>query len=682
MKKWFLLCLLLLPVFALGEASVTVTAHYNFWETLRFVNQSTTLQVFDDGTSAVTLQFTHAPNYVEPIPDEAMIRLTKVDGVEGDYGHATLVMQGENGHRDCVFSATIPLDRALGKSSFLTFMICKPDGTEKYRIKARLDAFDSDSGKWPTPDFTPALPTIPPVSPTPTPTPRPRLSADTTEPPQDAIVMTVPFQMREYTANYTEKSATLRIYEDMSSLTVQFRYGKNIPEGTVFRMTMVDGRMGVFGEGEISAPDAQGNRTAVIFFSQQVGLMKNFNLEAYAPGQPERIFKAFYKLDKRAGSYGPKGWSELPQLSTLRPTTPTPVPTPDAASINSLEPTAIPEPTVALTEPPKDQLLGEPRYTLLDPVKWFGLKSAYLRRYDNDICALEVQFTYSGELPAKPILRIVQREYEEGYFGEAIVTRDTKTNVLSALIITDRLYGNLQAFRLKCYDEKGNELFYADLKVGTAYQIGSMPGGLIPDYRDYGAAIARNMLPTATPEPSETPIPTPTVAATADPAASSTPLPTEPAYSEARSKRTFLLVDKVKDYAHYNVALRRSEEFDVLSVFFRHKGDLPEGTVLRLVRVDHLLDSYGEALILPAELKNASADLLCAKIISDRIPLNAIGMRAEAITPEGEVLFTVDFYPDVKGFTAENARKLLGSEHPEPSDTPAPTPEVTVVPSL
>lgn len=681
MKK-LLLLFLLLPVFAFAEAGVNVTARYDFWETLRFVNQSTTLQVFDDGTSAVSLQFTHAPHYVEPIPEEAIIRLLKVDGVEGDFGSAPLVFNGKNGHRDCVFTATIPLDRALGKSTLLTFMICKPDGTQKYRIKARLDDFDSASGKWPMPESTPPLHTIPPVAPTATPTPRPRLSADATEPPQDTVQLTVPFQMREYTASYIEKGATLRIYEDMSVLTIQFQYEKDVPEGTVFRMTMVDGRMGIFGEGEISAPDAQGNRTAVILFSQQVGLMKNFNLEAYAPGQPKRLFKAFYTLDKRAGKYGPQGWSDMPQLSTLRPATPTPVPTPDASSIDFTEPTAIPGPTVALTESPRANLIGEPRYTLLDPVKWFGLKSAYLRRYDNGICALEVKFTYSGELPATPVLRIVQREYEEGNFGEAIVTRDAKTDVLSALIITDRLHSSMQACRLKCYDEKGNELFYADLKSGTAYKVYSGPYGSNYDYMDYGAAIARNMLPTATPEPRETPLPTPTMAATANPAASSTPLPTEPPYSDARSKRNLLLVDKVKNYAHYNVALRRYEEFDVLSVFFRYKGSLPEGTVLRLIRVDHLLDRYGEAPILPAELKNASADLLCAKIVSDRIPLNPIGMRAEAVTPEGEVLFTVDFYPDVKGFTAENARKLLGSEHPEPSDTPTPTPEVTVAPSL
>ena len=456
----------------------------------------------------------------------------------------------------------------------------------------------------------------------------------------------------------------------MSTLTVQFQYGKELPEDVFFRLTMADGRMGVFGEGKISAPDEKGVREAVILFNQQVGLTKTFNLEAHVPGQERRLFKAFYKLDKRAGAYGPAGWSELPPLSTMPPATPAPAAsTPEA-------PSAPLEPTVAPTEPPRSQLLGQPQYYLLAPVKWLRVNRAVHRRYEDEISALEVQFTYAGELPANPVMRIVWKEYTEGNFGETIAIRDEKTDVWTALFINDKLQGNLQAFRLKCYDEKGNELVYADFKVGNGYQIGSKPGGTVPEYRDYGAAHARAMLPTATPEPRETPLPTPTVAATAVPENSPTPAPTEPPYDQARSKRKLLLVDKVANYAYYNTTLRRYEDCDVLSVFFRYKGGLPEGTVLWLVRVDHLLDSYGDAAIVPAELKNAAADLLCAKIVSDRIPLNAIGMRVEAVSPDGEVLFTADFSPDVDGFTAENARKLLASEHPEPSATP----ELTVVP--
>ncbi len=669
MKKLFLLCLLcFLPIFILAEESPEpvplVTASYNLRETPRIISEEATLQVLDNGTSQMQLQFKYSPYQYEALPKDAIIRLIKVDGTEGFYGQASIVFHGENGTANCVFSATIPLDRTFGETKFMTVAVCDPDGTEFRRLKYVLKDYDAANGTWPAPESTPEVPTIPPVSPTPTPTPRPTLVPGATEPPQDTAVLTIPFKMREYTDKYTEKGATLRIYEDMSALTVRFQYGKNIPEGTIFRLSTVDGKLGLYGEALISAPDEQGIRQAVLLFNQQVGPLTNINLEAYAPGQQQRLFKAFYK---RSG-HAPVGWDKMDPIGTIPPVSMTPEPTPSATP--NADGTT-PAPTEAPTEPPRSQLLNQVRYAQMDSVKWFRLKEARLRRYEGGLCALEVQFTYSGELPAKPLMRIVWREYIEGNFGEAIVTRDAKTDIWTALILTNQLQSSLRAFRLKCYDEKGHELFYADF---VASPSGALWAG------GYEATIARAMLPTATPEPTETPIPTPTVAATDAPAESPTPAPTEPPYSEARSKRKFLLVDKVKDYAHYNITLRRYADCDVLSVYFRYKGDLPEGSTLRLVRVDHLLDNFGEAAIVPAELKNAAADLLCAKIVSDRIPLNAIGMRTEAVTPDGEVVFTADFYPEVDGFNANNARKLLSSEHPEPSDTPSPTPEVTVVP--
>jgi hypothetical protein len=187
-------------------------------------------------------------------------------------------------------------------------------------------------------------------------------------------------------------------------------------------------------------------------------------------------------------------------------------------------------------------------------------------------------------------------------------------------------------------------------------------------------APADTEVPTPTNAPTDTPAPTATVAPTADPSASATPAPTEPPYKEAYSKRKFLPTDKVKKYANYNTTLRRYEEFDVLTVTFRYSEKLPEGTTLRLVRVDTLLDDFGTALILPAELDGAGSDLLSAKIVSDRIPLNCASLRLEAVTPEGDVLFQADYYPDVKGYSADQARDFLDAplETPAPSETPTP----------
>jgi len=622
-----------------------VEASYDIRQTPKFASKEATLRVYSDGTSEMTMVFVNAGGYRFDMPEDAFIRLIKADGVEGNFGQAPLVLTGENNSAKSQFSAVIPLDRAFGKTGFMTFAICRPDGKVLQQLKYNLVEFDSADGKWPAPESTPAVPTIPPVSPTPTPTPRPTLVPGTTEPPRDSAVLTVKYTLREFTNSFTEKEAILRIYEDMSALTVRFVYDKEIEAGSVMRMTMANGRLGFYGEGLISAPDAQGVREATIFFNQQVGPTGYINLEAYAPGSQVRSFKAFYKPPR----YDPEGWAKMKPVVTVPPVpTATPAPLPEGAS-----------PTPAPTEPPRSAMTSQTPYNLLDPVKYFSLKSASHRRYEGGVSVLMIQFRYTGELPAEAVLRIVQREYSEGNFGEARIERG-EDDLLTATIVTDQLQGSLRAFRLKCYDEENREQFYADFSVS----LGSALWNDGPE-----AAMARSMLPTPTPEPVETPVPTPTVAAPGeDPAASATPAPTEPPYSQARSKRKFLLVDKVKSYSNYNVTLRRYDDFDVLSVYFVYNSMLPEGTKLRLVQADTLLDSFGEAVIVPAELENARSDLLCAKIASDRIPLNCASLRMEAVTPEGEVLFTVDYYPDEKGFSADKARKLLNSASEE---TPA-----------
>lgn len=644
MMKTFLTLLLclLLPLAGAAEASPAevVTAQYEFWQAYRFIGEEVTLRVFDNGSSEVALRFRYVPDQRAPVPEEPILRLVKVDGTEGLYGQAPLILHGKNESPDCVFTATVPLDRALGKSELLTFAICRPDGSERFRIKCRLADFTSSTGSWPVPESTAAVPSIPPVSPTALPTMRPTLPPAATEPPQDTALFTANFVMREYTANYTSLEAIMRIYpNDVSALTVRFKYDGAIPEDAFFRLTMVDGRVGYFGEATISPPDEQGVREVVILFNQQVGSIKNFNLDAFVPGSQKRLFKAFYKLSGKTYAWEAL---DLDPIATVVPDA-TPTPSPLPADV-----TAAPSPTVPTGKP-----FAHVRFGLLDPVKYFRLKSAYHDRYDNGISVLTIQFRYDGELPAKPMMRITQKEYTEGNFGEAIALWDEKEDgLLTVTIVTDQLQGSCRACRLKCYDEKGRELFYADLGVSLANELWS--GG-------YEETIARSMLPTATPEPINTPAPTPTIAPTADPAASPTPAPEEPPYSEARHKRKFLLLDKVTGYSHYNVTLRRYAEVDVLTVYFRYKGGLPDGAKLRLIRVDTLLDSFGEALILPSELKNASADLLCAKIPSDRIPLNCTGLRLEAVSAEGEVLFTADFYPEEGTSGAKDARTLLNA---------------------
>nr|MBR4281812.1 hypothetical protein [Clostridia bacterium] len=615
-----------------------VAASYNIRNTPRFVNKDATLRVYSNGTSEMTLHFANAYGTSFDMPEDAFIRLIKVDGVEGNFGQAPLVLTGENNSSKSQFSATVHFNRAFGKSQHLTFAICRSDGKEKQQIKYVLDKFDSADGKWPEPESTPEVPTIPPVKPTPTPTPRPTLVPGTTEPPHDTARLTVKFNLRESTKNFTDLGATLRIYEDMSALTAQFKYSKEIAEGTTMRMSRADNQMGFFGEAPITTL-ADGAKQVTLLFNQQVGPINNFNMEAFAPGAQIRSFKAFYKLNGRA----PAGWSEMDPIATTRPAeTPTPTPLPEDLT-----------PTPAPTVPPQSKFISQARFALLDPVKHFSLKSAVHRRYQDGLSVLKIEFRYSGELPANAVLRVTQAEYLEGNFGEAIIEKG-EGDLLTATIITDQLQGSLQAYRLRCYDAKGNEQFYADFAVTIANALWA--GG-------YEASIARSMLPTATPAPEdETPAPTVTVAATEGPSAVSTLAPTEPPYADARSKRKFQMLDKVKNYANYNVTLRRYNDFDVLTVYFRYTGDIPEGAVMRLTQVDSVIDNYGEAPILPSELTNARKDLLCAKIASNKIPLNCTALRLRVFAPDGSELFTADYFPDERGYDPDDVRSLLNGQ--------------------
>lgn len=636
------------------EAAELVRAVYELRYNTKATCEEAVLTVYDNGTSEMTICFTHTNNRNYTPPDGAFLRLTKVDGQEGNYGQApvTVVSKGKNLCTE--MSATIPFDRAFGKAEFITVSYCRSDGKEQYALKFQLKDFDSADGKWPEPEFTPEVPTIPPVKPTPTPTPRPTLIPGATEPPQEKAEFSVNYVLREATKHFVDLSAVLRVYDEMSALTVQFRYEKEIAGGTVMRMTMADGRMGYYGEGPIITL-ADGTHQATILFNQQVGPLTNFNLEAYAPGEQLRSFKAFYKQKGNR----PDGWSEMDPIGTTQPAaTPTPTPLPEDVT-----------PTPAPTLPSESRFVSQARYALLDPVKQFTLKEATHRRYEGGQSVLKIEFYYEGELPANGILRITQAEYTEGNFGEAVIEKG-EGELLTATIITDRLQGSLQAFRLRCYDAKEKEQFYADFAVTIANS--RWAGG-------YEAAIARNILPTATPEPEEeTPAPTVTVAATEPPDASATPAPTEPPYADARSKRKFEMLDKVKGYVHFNTTLRRYEEFDVLTVYFRTSSELPEGAVMRLTQADTTIDRFGEALILPSELKDARKDLVCAKIASDRIPLNCKGLRLKIIGPDGSELYTVDYIADERGVNKEDVRSML---HAAPSPTPSAEPGAEPSPS-
>ena len=126
------------------------------------------------------------------------------------------------------------------------------------------------------------------------------------------------------------------------------------------------------------------------------------------------------------------------------------------------------------------------------------------------------------------------------------------------------------------------------------------------------------------------------------------------------SKKQFELLDRVPNYSHYNATLRRYRDgYMVLSVFFRYSESLPEGTILRIIQVDDVKANFGEASVGPANLEEASSDLLSASIFTNNMPEKLKGVRLIAIAPDGRHLFQVCF-AGVSAQYYDLVRELLG----------------------
>ncbi len=555
----------------------------------------------------MSLHFT-SRDFDYTLPDGAFLRVTRVNGVEGNFGQGNITQLSRSRTWSSEFSAAISFDRAFEKSEYITVAICYADGSELSQLKLKLSRFTSADDTWPTPESTPPVPTIPPVQPTPTPTPRPTLAPNVTEPPYESALYTVHFSSPDYREGYTPKDCILRIYsDDLSALTLRFAYAKELPEGTVAHISYVDGIPGNYAEAVVTHQE-DGTQQCVFFFNQAVGYMEYFSWNLVAPDGATVLS---HRCSLSRDILPPDEWYKIPPLSPPIPAAPA-TPTPLPAGVT---------PTPAPTVPPGSEELYKTRYKLLDPVKKFTLRNAVCRRYEDEFAAVTVSFLYKDELPEGAFLRLTHAEYAAGNFGEARIETDADGQH-TATIVTDQLGETLRAFRVTCYTADSAELFHADFYVTYGSEL----------WDDSDTAwVARQMLPTATPEPSATPAPTTSLVSA-----------TEPPYNTAYVKCTYNLQDKVTKYSHYNTTFRQYADFNTLNVFFFYKADLPEGAYMRVVSAGGLEGDYGEAVIGPANVEGTDPSLLNAKIFTRTLPAAAT-LTVECCSPDGEVLFPLNF---------------------------------------
>lgn len=125
-------------------------------------------------------------------------------------------------------------------------------------------------------------------------------------------------------------------------------------------------------------------------------------------------------------------------------------------------------------------------------------------------------------------------------------------------------------------------------------------------------------------------------------------------------------------YIHYACQLRMFNGFSYLNMYFREGNGYPEGSIMRITKINGDEGQFGEALIArDATVNNAPSDLLGAHIRSEALADPLYSATIQCIAPDGTVIHTLTL------------GEMYSEVHPNPYSptyTPAPTTRPTATP--
>ena len=257
--------------------------------------------MFDD-SSKMTLAISPADGSAA-LPEGAYIRLTKADGVIGNYGEAPLLADSGNTYR-----AEVAFDRAFGQTSALTFIVYSPDDTEMATLKFTLDGFVSASSTWPEPASTPPLPAL---------TTQDAIAPGTTEPPYSTALVKCTYSLPVKPAGYSHYNATLRQYTDLATLNVFFFYTGELPEGAYMRIVSADGVVDAYGSGAIGLANVEGTDPSLLnakIITRELPAASTLTVECCSP-DGELLFPLTFNIE---GLSYPSGAQKTPGATAYR----------------------------------------------------------------------------------------------------------------------------------------------------------------------------------------------------------------------------------------------------------------------------------------------------------------------------------------------------------------------------
>lgn len=219
----------------------------------------------------MTIQLVYLGDTNSVIPEDTSLRLTKVNGAEGDFGSAPLVHEESSSRTQSAYHADIHFDWAFGQTTSLTFTACHPDDTERFTLEFTLDYFISADNIWPEPKPTP---------------PQITLAPDVTEPPYSTALVKHTYSLPVKPDGYAHYNTTLRQYADFSTLNVFFFYQSDLPQGAYMRIVSADDAAADYGSAHIGPANVDGTDPSLLnakIFTQTLPAASTLTVECCAP---------------------------------------------------------------------------------------------------------------------------------------------------------------------------------------------------------------------------------------------------------------------------------------------------------------------------------------------------------------------------------------------------------------
>ena len=260
--------------------------------------------------------FSYLNLYFRPgdsFPEGAFMRITKINGVEGNFGEAVITPDSSlSNSPDDLLGAHIRSE-ALGDDPNSATIECINPATGETICTLTL----GDMTSWVRPN---------PNEPTPTPSPT---AQPTATPGPETVLQDISLSIQDKPTKYSHYNARLKVLQERYDLLVRFRYHDPLPEGTVLRLTAIDGIPGDYSEAPVLKTEV--NTVTLLYAEIPITSLPEgalaYTIAAFAPDAEEPLFEVTLTSSQPVSSWSGGNWLD-PNGNVYYPSVVWPTPTP------------------------------------------------------------------------------------------------------------------------------------------------------------------------------------------------------------------------------------------------------------------------------------------------------------------------------------------------------------------